>query len=1254
MNLNIVTIVCTAATLATLFTSCANYNLNYAPEVENWNQPLPDQPLSHTVFLIGDAGNATKGEYPPALSLLGQQLKRAPENSSVVFLGDNLYPNGMAPKHEKEERAQDEFRLKAQLDILKDYQGEVFFIAGNHDWYKYGIDGLQRERKFIEEYLDRDDLWEPDCGCGDPKEVKLTDDLILILLDSEWWLADWEGEPEINQGCVAKSRDNFKLLFEEALKGNREKNVIIAFHHPIYSKGPHGGGFTVKDHLFPLTKLNKNLWLSLPVVGSIYPFFRASVGTPQDLANSEYKAFREFVLDVARKNGNYIFASGHEHSLQYTEAKGQYFIVSGAGSKRSAVRTGEGTQFAYGNYGFAQLLIYQDGSTWVQFWSVNERGQGKVVFRKKIKGPLPKADPQPARAAFTALPPGQDSVKTQIVEYIPHRKGLGRTLWGNHYREAYCSELNYPVLRLDTFQGGVKPVKMGGGYQTNSLRLEAPDGRQFTMRSLQKDPTRTVPYPLSRSEFLLRFVEDAFNAAHPMSALPIPALADAVGVYHTNPRIFYVPQQAALGVYNPDFGDALYLVEERPDDDYWENSPNLGYPEDIISTPDAIEKVLDHHDHRIDYPAVVKSRVFDLLIGDWDRHDDQWRWAKIDRGDITLYRPIPRDRDQAFSKYDGLMYKVAGQVSPPARPLRPYASDQKKSKWSNFGSRHFDATFLSGASWEVWEQAIRHIQTNLTDSVIDAAFKTAWRDTIYQLDGHEITTIMKERRENLPKLARSLYEFHAQRVDVLGTQKKDLFEVTRSDRGDTKVVIYDTNKKGDKEGRLFERVFPAEETREIILYGLEDDDIFSITGAAKKGATIRIIGGLGHDSVKDDSKISGWSSKTIVYDAVEEKIDLQIGKETKLKLSSDPKYNSYNRLSKDYDFDYTRFFPSLGFNPDDGLLVGLAPSFVHYGFKKSPFASRHTVSLQYAFSTSGIELKYRGELTEALGKGNLQLDAVWRTPLYTYNFYGLGNDTENEEDARGKDFNRVRQRYIAFEPKFVRAINRAASYGFGPSIKSYRIDRTGDRFIDMLGPELNQQLFSGVTFLGFNFYFDLESLDDATFPSNGLKLSTEAGWTVSLDNSDQHFPYVEGALSIYQRIEPTGRLVFATRIGGKHIFNNEFEFFQGATLGGVGPNSNFRGFRRERFTGRSAFFQNTDLRWKALSSNNEVLPFSGGVFAGFDHGRVWVEGENSDTWHYSYGGGFWISPLDLIDLKFAFFRGDGKQNRFSFGGNFFF
>ena len=696
----------------------------------------------------------------------------------------------------------------------------------------------------------------------------------------------------------------------------------------------------------------------------------------------------------------------------------------------------------------------------------------------------------------------------------------------------------------------------------------------------------------------------------------------------------------------------MYLVEERPDDDLWKDKAYFGYPDEVISTPDVIDNLKKNHHHRVDYPAVIRARVFDLLIGDWDRHDDQWRWGMHKKGDLKMYYPIPRDRDQAFSKYDGIMYGFAREVSPAARPLREFKPKQNKIHWSNFGSRHFDATFLVGADWPVWQDAINYIKTNVTDEVIEDAFRSTLPPALFAIDGPELIEKVKGRRDNLASLARDFYEYRSKKVDITGTDKKDLFEIECFGEDIFKISVYDTNKRGEKENLTFERSFTADVTRELRLYGLQGDDIFRISGTNGKGLKVRIIGGLGEDKVETMS--SGNRENVIIYDAKKEPIHVGDTRKVTMRLSNDPKYNTYDRMAKDYDPDYASFFPSVGFNPDDGVLLGVAPVFVSHGFKKSPYASQHALSFNYALGTSGFAFSYQGTFREVLGKNDLRLDAEVRTPLYSYNFYGLGNETVNKEDELGLDYNRVRQRYIRFAPAWSRRLGSSSTFSLGPTFESHRINLEGDRLIDELAPEFNDYIFEGAEYLGADLQFAFKNWDDNVFPRHGMGFNLNAGWKFSLDDQNSNFQFIQTELSLYQQLDRRGRWVVATRVGGMHIFNNKYEFFQGATLGGVGPNSNIRGFRRERFTGKSSFYQNVDLRWKFITSRSNSFPFSMGIYGGFDHGRVWIKEEDSDLWHYSVGGGAWASPLDLFQLNVGMFWGDGEEQRFMFGGSFFF
>ena len=1235
-----------ALLMLTLLTSCANYKLNYEHGPEDWSAMTPDPnlTLSHTMYLIGDAGYSREGEVAPAIQLLQQKLRSAPKNSSVIFLGDNIYPHGL-PSKDHPDRAEAQYRLDVQLETLRDFPGKAFMIAGNHDWGGDGLKGVKRQEDYVEDYLDDHGVWFPEHGCGGPDVVEINNDLVIIFIDSEWWLTDWDAEPAINDGCESKSRENFLYLFEEAVKKHRNKNIVIAQHHPLYSNGSHGGYFMAHHQLFPLTDVKKNLWIPLPVIGTVYTTMRATVGTREDLAFQPYKDLKAGLLATARKNGNFIFVSGHEHALQYFEADDQYFVVSGAGSKQTAVRGGKGSLFTYGGNGISILRFYDDGTAWLEFWRPLEGDpEGELIYRHQVRGSLPLKEIE---------------IPTEFLEYEEHREQINyvlyegkkpkgrshRFFWGDLYRDEYFAEVEVPVLDVATFQGGLSPVKRGGGYQTNSLRLVDSLGRQYVMRGLQKDATRIVPYPFNKTVAKDIFA-DQFASAHPYAAFVVPDLADAADVYHTNPKLYYVPKQPALGTYNDQFGGELYLVEERPDKE-WSELESFGQASDFLSTADLAEELREDHEHRVDQISVIRARLFDQLLGDWDRHDDQWRWGEFKDGEWKTFRPVPRDRDQVFSKYDGVMSGILRQTIPFLRQLRVYEEDIPKMQWVNYHSRHFDHSFLNEPEWADWEREAKKMQAALTDELIENSIRQL-PPAAFALSGEEIIRKFKGRRDRLLDIARDLYLVVSKKVDVVGTDKKDYFEVVRLNNEETVVRLYDPNKEDKRHELIYERTFKSSETKEIILYGLGGEDEFELAGQVEEGILIRCVGGQDEDTFIDHSIVSGLSKKTRFYDSKKEN-HLERGTEAADKTTNRREFNIYNRRALHYEYNYAMPIPVLGFQPDDGFFAGLTLQFIRYGFQRSPYAQSHTVSGRYAFATSGYKFEYNGEYIYALGKFDFLLDGRFHGPLFTINFFGLGNETGAPTEAQNEfDYNRVRQQLYGLYPGLRLRFKRNSFVSFQLLAESTKTEPTDGRFV-ALTDEVNPEVFDNQYFAGGELKYNLTSTDHPQLPTRGVNFNLSGGYRLNLQETDRDHVYFSTDLAWYIALAGGDRLVLATRVGYQKIFG-EFEFFQSRFLGG---SDNLRGYRQYRFAGDGAFFHNTDLRLKLFNVENYYLPFAVGLYAGYDYGRVWYDQVESDIWHKGYGGGIWLSPFGAGVISAGYFRSKNDQ-RVEVKGGFLF
>lgn len=143
-----------------------------------------------------------------------------------------------------------------------------------------------------------------------------------------------------------------------------------------------------------------------------------------------------------------------------------------------------------------------------------------------------------------------------------------------------------------------------------------------------------------------------------------------------------------------------------------------------------------------------------------------------------------------------------------------------------------------------------------------------------------------------------------------------------------------------------------------------------------------------------------------------------------------------------------------------------------------------------------------------------------------------------------------------------------------------------------------------------------------------------AGYKINIDNTERKFPYAESSLGINYRITKDGNVVFATLFKGKMLFDNQYEFYQAATLGG---DMDLRGFRNQRFYGKQSFYQSTDIRCNLGKLQNGFAPLSYGVFGGFDYGRVWLKNDISNKWHQSVGGGIWLNGVNLLTAQASYF-----------------
>ncbi len=320
---------------------------------------------------------------------------------------------------------------------------------------------------------------------------------------------------------------------------------------------------------------------------------------------------------------------------------------------------------------------------------------------------------------------------------------LKETMQGTNYRRAWTTPVTVPVVYLDTLKGGMKIVKEGGGTQTHSLRLQSKEGILYSLRSINKDPHSHVP-EFAKTLGLENIVIDGISAQHPYGAVAAAAISELAGVLHTHPIPMFIPEQEVLKGYNEKYGDRLFLLEyETQSEVNWTSYENVVR---ILETDDLQELKIKMGDSLyVDQSALVRARLFDLLIGDWDRHSKQWGWVLQESEKGYKAIPLPGDRDNAFFKIDGIIPTIISNKN--VEPLvRPFEKDIDYLPGLVYP---FDVYFLRGTPEEIYIKEAQSLQQVLTSKNISEALKKAWPPALYDLDGEEIITKILHRKNDL-------------------------------------------------------------------------------------------------------------------------------------------------------------------------------------------------------------------------------------------------------------------------------------------------------------------------------------------------------------------------------------------------------------------------------------------------------------------------------------------------------------------------
>lgn len=1176
------------------------------------------------VIFIGDAGEMDTQQSAVLKHAAANVIKG---KTTVMYLGDNIYPKGMGLPGSKEEQQTKEI-LRSQYQPMREQGAPVYFIPGNHDWDKMGPDGLakiKRQWEFLEEQNDSLLKLVPRDGCPDPVEIQVSPDVTIIAFDSEWWLFPYSKDnPDAE--CDCNNRDAVINRLEELLDKNRDKVILLASHHPFKTYGTHGGYYSWKDHLFPFSALNKNLLVPMPLIGSLYPLLRSAFPTPEDTGNPLYQYMVKRIEQVFNRFPNIVRVAGHEHGLQFIKDKNSLQVVSGAGAKHSYVVKGRYALYASALPGYVVADELEGQKMRFTYFVETDKGVAKAF--EYIK-PYMAVE---AKVNSIAPPIEADSVIIKLHPAYDQVNGFHRMLFGENYRKEWAAETKLPVIKLSKIYGGLVPIKVGGGFQTSSLRLADKTGKEWVLRGVEKSPEKILPEAL-RETFAKDWVDDAMSAQHPYSALIVPPLADAAGVSHASPIIGVVSADENLGKYSKLFVNKVALLEEREPTGKSDNTPKM------------IRNMVKDNDYNVDAKGFLRARLLDLMIGDWDRHSDQWRWTKEEKENEDLYSPVPRDRDQVMYTNQGVLPYIASR-SWMAPNLQGFGSKIKSIRYSLWKTMFIHRYPAAQISHEQWTAIVNDFVKRETDEVLESGLRRL-PESAYKIRHDVLLKQLKDRRDNIPVAMETYYRFINKIVDIHTTAKNELVHIKGTPDEGLQVVINKVNKKGVVQDTLMNKTYTPDITKEIRLYvgGGTDKIVFDNSTSSIK---IRLIDSTGNKTVE----VLNAKRKVLLYDRGKKLTLLGDRSRLKLHLSKDSANTAFQTVNL---MNVTMPLATLDINPDDGFLLGLGFKRTHQeGFRKFPYNDVQELFVSHSFSTKAFRIKYSGDWIQAIGKADFLLKATINAPENSVNFFGRGNESVFDKTGDYKTYYRARFSTYELDPALRWKSLKGMSFSVGPSFQFYRYsndDNTG-RLISnpsLIGSYDSLTIAKDKLFAGVVASFINDKRNNKILPVWGSYVNIKIQGYKGLNSYSRSFVQIIPEVAFYKSFNTKGTLVLAERFGGGVTFGKT-AFYQSLFLGGQG---NLYGYRLNRFAGQHMVYNNIELRAKLGDFASYIVPGQIGLIGFYDIGRVWENNEQSNRWHNGVGGGLYVTAANYAVVKFIMgHSSEGWYPNLNFGMRF--
>jgi hypothetical protein len=1049
----------------------------------------------------------------------------------------------------------------------------IYWMLSDDQW-NYNAMGLNKDQKVIDFANQLQEIFInviPFNLC--PKAFVLQESTYdVLLVDSNWFLFDHQIELFTKQ-CAHVDIDKYYAEIEGAVVNAKVKPLIVVSHHTIS-----------KNIIYP-EKNDPLLKLAIKV--------QQSLGTMDGISNPAYQRYYDKMNKMLRKRENVVVVSANISDYYVDENETSYHV---------------------------------DLSTNPTALIVTPNKKGAKVDAKEFKKPI--------QLVFNEKEPAWESEVcdeyTGSLYDFKIKGGFYKYFLGSNYRPIWQQKVRIECFNLEKEKFTVE--KIDGSLRSPDFLIKDRLGNLYKLRPLKKE----VRLPeILRETIVEKVLLDQQSALNPLGFMLIDSLSREVGLPTENPRLVYIDvRQAAFSSWKDvKFQSGFYQMIRQPysltKDPEWRQKGVI----EVLSNQEMVHKLENESRYKIDHEAYLKVRLFDMLIGDWDRQKDQWYWMVIPDGKYNILKPFPVDRDAAFYHADGVVswWRRRKWIN---YKLQDYARNLKHPNPMMIQSYSMDHRYTANLSLDQWNKVVEELQSELTSEKMEIAIAKL-PIKIPEKEKQLLIKSYQNRIQQLPQIAGKMRLALRESVDIVGTSEVDRY-VIQSGPGNFVEVT------GASKGEIvFSDKFDSDLTKEIRIYGLGGDDAFKLNWAKYTATKVRIIPGEGNDKVlARDQKIKPMIA---LYDQDEVQVDSYHGF---LKKNYSPIYNDYYSHVNQRKLNVLSpvlFLASS--NADSGFVLGGGLKYYKEGFQHAPWASTNEIKANAVLNRGAVNIMYQGTIFDLMKRSDLDVIIEAGLPRFYGSFFGLGNGQPDLDVTFDESYYWMKARHLESTAKITVPIFQRISlipqmqfrfrdYVLGET--NFLYDSASNGLNDILGPGTVSDIGKPSYYLGTGLSFRYFSDDSVSGPVKKRIVRVEAKWMFQqgLAPEDGYFQTAEvfaGLTGFFPRSKTQWKLS-----GGYGANFGNWEFFDAQYLG---QGQNLRGFFMNRFAGSSRIYDsleiNQSILWKKLFGVITDI----GIGAHYDNGRVFIANDaGANTWHQAVGGQTWVTFLNSFAFKMGYSR----------------